>query len=78
MYKDILDYGRILEETNPPPEKREILVHFTSLDDIWVRNEMIINDAFAYAVVIEIMQSGNIEARFVDECRRQIDWSNWE
>ncbi|KAM1926069.1 hypothetical protein ACFX13_033282 [Malus domestica] len=41
-----------------------------------VRNEMIFNDALAYAVVTEIMLSDDIEPRSIDECRHRTDWSN--
>ncbi|KAM1581920.1 hypothetical protein ACFX10_029715 [Malus domestica] len=75
---EILDYGSVLKEMNPLPENCKISVYYASLDDVWCRNEMIIDNALAYAVAIEIMLSVDIEPRFVDECRRRIDWSNWK
>ena len=39
---------------------------------------MIIDDALAYAVAIEIMLSDDIEPCSVNECRRRTDWSNWK
>ncbi|KAM1342398.1 hypothetical protein ACFX2F_006725 [Malus domestica] len=75
-HKEILDYGSVLEEMNPLPDNREILVHYANLDDVWCRNEMIVNDALAYAVATEIMLSDDIEPRSIDECRRRTDWSN--
>ena len=39
---------------------------------------MIVDDAFAYSVATDIMLSDDIEPRFVDECRRRTDWSNWK
>ncbi|KAM1614644.1 hypothetical protein ACFX2K_023977 [Malus domestica] len=33
-HEEILDYGSVLEETNPPPENREISVYYDSLDDV--------------------------------------------
>ena len=75
-HEEILDYGSVLEETNPPPENREISIYYASLDDVWRRNEMIVDDALAFAVATEIMLSDDIEPRSVDECRRRADWSN--
>ena len=77
-HEENLDYKSILEETNPPPENREILVYRASLDDVWCRNEMIVDDAVEHVVATKIMLSNNIEPRFVDECRRRTDWSNWK
>ncbi|KAM2817807.1 hypothetical protein COP1_041878 [Malus domestica] len=77
-HEEILDYGSVLEETNPPPENREISVYYASLDDVWRRNEMIVDDALAFAIATEIMLSDDIEPRSVDECRRRADWSNWK
>ena len=34
IHEEILDYGNILEEMNPPPENRKISVHYASLDDV--------------------------------------------
>ena len=75
-HEEILDYESVFEETNPPPENRDISVHYASLDDVWCRNEMIVNDALAYAKAIEIMLSDYIECRSIEECRRRIDRSN--
>ena len=61
---------------NPPPENHEISIYHASLDDVWCRNEMIVDDALAYTITTEIMLSDDIEPRFVDECRRKSDWSN--
>ena len=74
----ILDYGDASDETCRPPEKREISVHYTVLDEVWNRNEMIVDDAFSYSVATDIMLSDDIEPRSVDECRRRTDWSNWK
>ena len=52
------------------------LVHYTVLDEVWNRNEMIVDDAFAYSVVTDIMLNDDIEPRSVDKCRRRTDWSN--
>ncbi|KAM1716481.1 hypothetical protein EV2_024876 [Malus domestica] len=74
----ILDYGDASDETCWPPENRVISVHYTVLDEVWNRNEMIVDDAFSYSVATDIMLSDDIEPRSVDECRRRTDWSNWK
>ncbi|KAM1059420.1 hypothetical protein TB2_023718 [Malus domestica] len=66
------------DETCWPPENRVISVHYTVLDEVWNRNEMIVDDAFSYSVATDIMLSDDIEPRSVDECRRRTDWSNWK
>ncbi|KAM1553233.1 hypothetical protein ACFX1X_006196 [Malus domestica] len=72
----ILNYGDASDETCRPSENREISVHYTVLDEVWNRNKVIVNDAFAYLVAIDIMLSDDIEPRSVNECRRRTDWSN--
>ncbi|KAB2617089.1 inosine-5'-monophosphate dehydrogenase 2-like [Pyrus ussuriensis x Pyrus communis] len=66
-HEEILDYGSVLEEKNFLPENREISVYYASLDDVWRRNEMIIDDALAYAVATEIMSSDDMEPLYVDD-----------
>nr|CBL94139.1 putative polyprotein (retrotransposon protein) [Malus domestica] len=74
IHDEILNYGSVLEETNPHSENRGISVYYASLDDVWRRNDMIIDDALAFA----IMLSDNIELHFIDECRHKTDWLNWK
>ena len=47
-YEKILDYGSVLEEMNPPSKNREISVHYASLDDVWYRNEIIVDQGLKY------------------------------
>ncbi|KAM0982176.1 hypothetical protein ACFX2A_015433 [Malus domestica] len=75
-YEVIQDYGDILNETYQSPENREISIHYAVLDEVWNRNEMIVNDAFTYTVAFNIMLSDDIEPCSVDECRHRTDWSN--
>ena len=64
----ILDYCDASDKTCRPPENREISVHYTVLDELWNRKEMIVDDAFMYSVATDIMLSDDIEPRSVDEC----------
>ncbi|KAM2668214.1 hypothetical protein EV2_019825 [Malus domestica] len=77
-HEEILDYGSIFKETNPHSENHEILVYHGSLDNVWCRNEMIVNNALAYVVATEIIFRDVIKPRSVNECRRRTDWSNWK
>ncbi|KAM1234377.1 hypothetical protein ACFX2J_003965 [Malus domestica] len=78
MYEVILDYGDASDETCRPPENREISVYYALLDEVWNKNEMIVDDAFAYFVATDIMLSKDIEPCSIDKCRRRTDWSNWK
>ncbi|KAM1760692.1 hypothetical protein ACFX12_003540 [Malus domestica] len=54
-HKVILDYSDVLDETYWPPENRKIFVHNAILNEVWNRNEMIIDDAFVYTIATNIM-----------------------
>ena len=77
------DYRSILEEMNVRgevaqlaiPENQEISAHYACLDEIWIRNEIIIDDVFVFLLATEIMKSDDIKPCFVDECQCRIDWS---
>ncbi|KAM1435803.1 hypothetical protein ACFX2I_043704 [Malus domestica] len=56
-HEGILDYGSVLEEMNLPPENHEISVYYASLDDVWCRNGMIVDNALTYAVATENVTS---------------------
>ncbi|KAM1391471.1 hypothetical protein ACFX2I_019184 [Malus domestica] len=60
-HKVILDYGDVLDEITQPLENCKISNHYAVLDEVWNRNEMIVDDAFAYTVAIDIMLSDDIE-----------------
>ncbi|KAM2732016.1 hypothetical protein EV2_035619 [Malus domestica] len=77
-HEEILDYESVLEETSPSPKNRKISVYYASLDDVWHRNEMIVDDALAFVIATEIMLNDDIEPHSVDECQRRTDWSNWK
>ncbi|KAM1643277.1 hypothetical protein ACFX2K_013104 [Malus domestica] len=67
MHEVILDYGDALDETCWPPENYEISIHYAVLDEVWNRNEMIVDNIFAYSIATDIMLSNDIEPRSVDE-----------
>ncbi|KAM2993825.1 hypothetical protein FF2_045875 [Malus domestica] len=77
-HKVILNYGDVLNETFWPPENHEILIHYVILDKVWNQNEMIVDYAFVYTFVSDVMLSNDIEPRFVDACQHTLNWSNWK
>ncbi|KAM1574264.1 hypothetical protein TB2_044033 [Malus domestica] len=68
MHEVILDYSDTLDETCRPPENREISIHYAVLDKVWNRNEMIVDDAFAYSVATNIMISDDNKPHSVNKC----------
>ena len=88
-----LKCGRLLGSNDSHPQKRKPMAqgpkeptvnptiaysYYASLDDVWRRNEMIVDDALAFAVATEIMLSDGIKWRSVDECWRRTNWSSWK
>ena len=46
---------------------------------MWNRNDIIINEIFAFAIASEIMASDGPEVpHSVDECRYRSDWPKWK
>ncbi|KAM1011227.1 hypothetical protein ACFX2C_046601 [Malus domestica] len=60
-YEVILDYGDALDKITRSPKNREISVHYVVLDEVWNRNKMIVDDAFAYTVATDIMLGDDIQ-----------------
>ena len=57
------------------PENTEILINY--YNDLWNRNEIIIDDMFASSVAHEIMHD-DYEPQFIVECHQRQDWPKWE
>ncbi|KAI5350870.1 hypothetical protein L3X38_003761 [Prunus dulcis] len=56
----------VLGKTSAPrvatvPESQEIFINYTSTDKLWNRNEMIIDDIFAFSVATEIIKDDDIK-----------------
>jgi len=49
----------------------------TYCNEIWDRNEIIIDDAFAFSVAHKIMDD-DCEPQFIIECRQRQDWPKWD
>ena len=57
------------------PGNTEISINYCN--DLWNRNDIIIDDMFAFSVAYEIMHD-DYESRSIIECRQRQDWPKWE
>ncbi|CAL2228218.1 unnamed protein product [Prunus armeniaca] len=60
------------------PKSQEISLNYTFIDELCNRNEMIINDIFAFSVATEIKKDDDIESCSIDECTQRQDWPKWK
>ncbi|BBG97055.1 transposable element gene, partial [Prunus dulcis] len=79
----LLDKENVIGETSAPgvatvPESQEISINYTSTDELWSRNEMIIDDIFAFSVAAEIIKDDDIEPCSINECTQRQDWPKWK
>ena len=57
------------------PKNTEISINY--YNDFWNRNDIIIDDMFAFSVAYEIMHD-DYEPRSIIECLQRQDWPKWE
>ena len=57
------------------PKNTEILNNY--YNDLWNRNEIIIDDMFAFSMAYEIMHD-DYESRSITKCCQRQDWPKWE
>ena len=59
-------------------ENEEISINYHTRKR-WNRNEIDVNDIFAYNVVLNIMKENeDLEPTSVEECKHRNDWSKWK
>ena len=75
--ENVLDETSVPEETEVH-ESKEISINYACTNELWDRNEIIIDDMFAFAVAIEIILSDDIEPCSVDECKQRQDCPKWK
>ncbi|KAM0990114.1 hypothetical protein ACFX2C_008676 [Malus domestica] len=75
--ENVLDKTTVPKETEVH-ESKEISINYACTNELWDRNEIIIDDMFAFAIATEIILSDDIEPRSVDECRQRQDWPKWK
>ena len=57
----------------------EISINYVYTGIQWNRNDVIIDDIFAYSVAIDIMsEDEDIEPKSVDKCHQRKDWPKWK
>ena len=62
------------EKINDPGNTK---ISINYCNDLWNRNDIIIDDMFAFSVTYEIMHD-DYEPRSITECRQRQDWPKWE
>ncbi|XP_070033032.1 uncharacterized protein [Nicotiana tomentosiformis] len=79
-HKDIANDKTSREVQVPENDKNEeISISYVLTGKRWNRNNIVINNVFAYNVAIEIMQQDeDLEPKSVDECIQRNDWPKWE
>lgn len=60
-------------------DNEEISLHYVTSGQRWNRNEIVVDNIFAYAVALEITKENtDHERKSVDECQRRDDWPKWK
>ena len=54
----------------------EISINYASIEELWDRTKVVINEVFFFAVAIKVLkEDDDYEPRNIDECRSKHDWS---
>ena len=64
----------VLNETHVPKEtkvhkSKDFSINYACTNELWDRNDIIINDMFAFTVATEIILSDDIEPCSIDGCK---------
>ena len=73
--------NQVLENTESKTniENEEISVSYVTIRKRWNRNEIVIDQIFAYAVATNLIkESEDLEPKSVQECRHKNDWPKWK
>ena len=67
------------EETKVPNSSEdEISLNYAMSGKIWNRDKVIIDDAFAYNLALEVMDKNeDQEPHSIEECKERKDWPKW-
>ena len=69
-----LDEAEISKEIN-----EEFSTNYMFTNELWDRNEIIVDDIFCFTVATKILSNDNDnEPQSVDECRLRHDWDKWK
>jgi hypothetical protein len=64
---------KVLEETQAPNDY-EILINYVQNGIIWNQNETRVDEIFAYAIAIEVINEKNYVPKTPEECMHRNDW----
>ena len=65
----------MVPEETQVPENKETSINYISTRDIWDRNNIIVDDIFAFTIVLEITRSDeDPKPQTIEECRCRYDW----
>ena len=74
----VITHDEISEEVQTS-ENNEISMNYVSTRKLWNRNNIVIDNIFAYNVAIEIMQQDeDFEPKSIHECKQRNDWPKWK
>ncbi len=59
-------------------ENFEMSINYANTGLGWHRNEVILDDVFAYAVAVEVMDEDESDPQTMEECRHRNDWESWK
>ena len=71
------------EQTSPEeakvPENFEISINYVHNREKWDQNQVIINNIFAFQLVLDIIRNDeNPKPQIMEECRNRNDWPKWK
>ncbi|CAM9000605.1 unnamed protein product [Rhodiola kirilowii] len=56
----------------------EMSINYASTGVGWYRDEVNLNDIFAYSVALEVTGEDDDDPQTIDECRHRDDWESWK
>ncbi|GLT35869.1 hypothetical protein SLA2020_102850 [Shorea laevis] len=57
----------------------EISINYISIGIKWNRNDVVIDDVFAFAIANDIVnENGDLEPKSIEECQQRSDWPKWK
>ncbi|GJW23274.1 retrovirus-related pol polyprotein from transposon TNT 1-94 [Tanacetum coccineum] len=69
----------LVQEEPQVPENEEISINYIMSRKVWNRNEIDVDDIFAYNVALEVMENDeDQEPKSMQECRYRNDWPKWK
>jgi hypothetical protein len=71
------DVDKVPEETQVP-NAYEILINYVQNGIIWNQNEIRIDEIFAYAIAIEVINEEDYVPKTPEECMHRNDWPKWK